>query len=386
MHTAIYIHLPYCLTKCPYCDFNSYGVGMDFPERLYTDSVLKEMDIYSHLLKERDIRSVFFGGGTPSLFTPGSIGRMLDRLSDLSVVSDDTEITLEVNPRTADEKKLREFGMAGINRISVGIQSFIQKKLDYFKRFCTPQDCNEIINDIKNAGFENFNIDLMYGAYGESVEDLCHDLKTAVGSGNNHLSVYCLTIEENTEFGKMHRDGELYIPDDELLAQMYGMTSEYLEKNGFRQYETSNFAREGFECAHNLTYWRSEDYIGFGAGAHSHMRKSENVLWGERWSNNRSPKHYIGSLSEGNKPVDYHEVLDRESSVQDALVMGLRLKEGIDISVFDNRYGIELKPERYHHLIEDGFVNIDGNRLYLTHKGFLYSNRLILDIISGIDL
>lgn len=386
MPSGIYIHLPYCLTKCPYCDFNSYGVGMNFPEKQYTDSVIREIDMYRDLLGDRRMETVFFGGGTPSLFSPESIERTIDGLAAKCVMEDNTEISMEVNPRTADKEKLRYFRHAGINRISVGVQSFVQKKLDYFKRFCTPSDCKRIISDVEDAGFDNYNLDLMYGADGETVEDLVYDLETAVSHGSRHISVYCLTIEENTEFGRMKRDGVLEMADDDLLSEMYSVTSDVLESRGYYQYETSNFARNGYECRHNLIYWRSGDYFGFGAGSHSHLHSSPKSDFGERWSNNRSPKHYMNEVFSGNKPVDYYEVLDRVSSLQDRLLMGLRLREGLDVGELEQRYGISIDTGEYSYLMEDGFLNADSNRIRLTRKGFLYSNRLILQILSGLSL
>lgn len=382
MSTGIYIHLPYCLTKCPYCDFNSYGTGPVFPEELYTSKVLGEIGFYQKNLKGRTIDTIFFGGGTPSLFSPESISRIIRRLSEFCRISDDAEITLEVNPRTADVNKLRSLKSCGVNRISVGIQSFLRKKLDYFERHCTPDDCHNIIDDIRTAGFENFNIDLMYGAYGEVVEDLAYDLETSVGYLNGHISVYCLTIEKNTEFGRLKEEGNLRMADDDQLSDMYSFTSEFLSQNGFNHYETSNFARSGHECRHNLIYWRCHDYFGFGAGAHSHISGDGTASYGERWSNNRSPKHYMKDISEGLKPVDYFEVLNRDSALQDRLVMGLRLSEGVDINEINDRYGVIIDPAGYRHLVEDGFLKTDNNRLSLTEKGFLYSDRIILEIVS----
>lgn len=382
--TGIYIHLPYCLTKCPYCDFNSWGSGSDFPEGNYTDSVLREIDLYRDMLHERSIDTVFFGGGTPSLFSARNVGMILERINKYSRITEKTESTLEVNPRTADSEKLMQFRYAGINRLSIGIQSFTQRKLDYFKRFCGPVDCFRIIDDVENAGYKNYNLDLMYGAEGESLKELEYDLDCSTRNTNKHISVYCLTIEENTEFGRLYREGRLNLPEDELLSDMYNFTSDYLEDRGFVQYETSNFARPGYECRHNLIYWRSMDYIGFGAGAHSHLGNYGKSAWGERWSNIRTPKHYMNTVYGGRVPVDKREELTKENSVNDAIMMGLRLREGIDTAELGKRYGIELDPESYGHLYEDGFIIGEDNTLRLTRKGFLYSNKLILDIISAI--
>jgi len=387
MTISIYIHLPYCLTKCPYCDFNSYGTGQDFPELKYTDSILKEIDLYDDTISGNNVATVFFGGGTPSLFSAKSIGKILDKLSEKTKIHNKAEITLEVNPRTADAGKLGQFKEAGINRISVGVQSFLHEKLDYFKRFCDPEDCIRTLHDVCEAGFDNYNIDLMYGGGGESLSDLEYDLNTAISLGNKHLSVYCLTIEDNTEFGALRKKGLLDLCDEETLSEMYLYTSDLLEDNGFIQYETSNFARDGYQCRHNLAYWRSQNYIGFGAGAHSHLGQTEACAWGERWSNFKTPKHYMNAVSKGMTPVDSRLELGREISLNDTLMMGLRLKEGLDLNRLRERFDVDLNidSENYIYLVEDGYIVPDRERLKLTKKGFLFSDRIIVDIISNIE-
>ena len=385
MSTGIYIHLPYCITKCPYCDFNSYGIGINFPEKEYTESLIKEISMYSELLGNRTVESVFFGGGTPSLFSAYSIEKIIDTIIENTSLTSDPEISLEVNPRTADGTKLQQLRSAGINRISIGIQSFIQKKLDYLRRYCTTDDCERIISDTDKAGFDSYNLDLMYGARDETIGELEHDLECATSCGNKHISVYCLTVEENTKFGYMENRGETLTAGDELLSQMYTLVSDKLGKRGFKQYEISNFAVPGYECRHNLIYWRSGDYIGFGAGAHSHLRSQDGYSWGERWSNTRTPRHYMKSITEGRKPVEQNEKLSREAALDDALMMGLRLSEGVNRGVLEERFGINTYITGIDHLVEDGFIEVDEESIRVTDKGFLHSNKIILEILSRIS-
>lgn len=384
MQQGIYIHLPYCVTKCPYCDFNSYGTGMDFPEDRYLDSLLGEIEMRSDILSGTRTETIFFGGGTPSLFKPESIDRIIQKISSKTALETDTEISIEVNPRTAGMDKLREFRQAGINRISIGIQSFTQGKLDFLKRFYDVSECDRIIRDVAAAGYDNCSMDIMYGLEGETLRELEYDLLRATQYGIPHISAYCLTIEEGTVFGSLHEKGMLNLPEDKVLSDMYSFASAFLDSRGYRQYEISNFSKNSYECRHNGIYWDCGNYIGFGAGAHSHITSDNEYPWGLRWSNIRAPGMYIRSVSSGDDPVGTREILDRDTAVRDLFLMGLRLRDGLVIESLERNYGIIIDRASIDYLIHDGFVEVKGGRLRISQKGIVYSNTLILKLLDSV--
>ena len=287
MALGLYIHIPYCVKKCPYCDFNSYGVGDSIPEKEYTETLLRELEFYRSELENATLTSIFFGGGTPSLFDPRNIEKILLKIFEITLAPGDIEISLEVNPKTADEEKLRNLRNSGVNRISVGVQSFSERKLKFLGRINSPLDSGRILEDVVRAGFKNYNLDLMYGTTGETLAEWDEDLTEAVRFGSTHISAYCLTIEEGTAFGMQLKAGNLKLPPDATLSRFISYTTDFLEDSGYRQYEISNYARAGYECRHNLLYWKGLDYLGIGAGAHSHMKSSDASAWGKRWANLR---------------------------------------------------------------------------------------------------
>lgn len=251
---GVYVHIPYCLTKCPYCDFNSYGTNGNFPEDGYVCALEREIESSRRILEGREISTVFFGGGTPSLFKPRSIGLVMEKLASIASFSPAAEVTLEVNPRTADKEKLVSLKRIGVNRISVGVQSFSQRKLDFYGRYTAPDDCTRALCDVQDAGFCNYNLDLIYGSSEETREEFEKDIRTGVSFSPTHISAYCLTIEPGTEFATLLRKGKLSIPDDSVLVRFMQSAREILEGEGYGNYEISNFARSGYECRHNLIY------------------------------------------------------------------------------------------------------------------------------------
>lgn len=382
MSFGIYIHLPYCITKCPYCDFNSYGTGGEFPEEKYTDAILAEIETYKPILNNRVVETVFFGGGTPSLFSSDSLKKIINRISVHSDIKDKAEVSLELNPKTVDEHKLNEFREIGINRLSVGVQSFTERKLDFYGRINKPKDSENVLNWIKNAGFDSFNIDLIYGSMDETLKELNYDLEKALSFNPPHISAYCLTIEDGTEFGRLYKSGKLKIPDDKRLGGFMNLTSMILENNGYTNYEISNFSKPGFECRHNLLYWRSNDYLGLGAGAHSHIRQEGEYLWGARWFNYRSPDKYISCNENSETSLCKKHVLTRQEFLEDNILMGLRLREGISTVRLEEKLGMKFDNEKIGYLVDDKFLNYDGDHLSLTPKGRLFANEIIVRVCS----
>lgn len=385
MALGLYIHIPYCVKKCPYCDFNSYGVGDRFPEKEYTETLLRELVLYEKELRGARLNSIFFGGGTPSLFDPRNIEKIILKTFEMTSSSGDIEISLEVNPKTADEEKLRNLRRAGINRISVGVQSFAERKLRFLGRINSPRDSRKILEDVVRAGFRNYNLDLMYGTRGETLPEWGEDLREAVRFGSTHVSAYCLTIENGTEFGRQFKAGKLRLPAEEALSRFISYTTDFLEDSGYGQYEISNYARAGYECRHNLLYWKGEDYLGIGAGAHSHMKSSDASVWGRRWANLRSPALYMKAVEEGKMPLDFTEDLSREEALEDEIIMGFRLNEGIDIPFLSGKYGVAPSRERMKSLCEDGFIEIADETIRLTKKGALLSDEIIVRLISSLE-
>ena len=374
---GVYVHIPYCLTKCPYCDFNSYGTNGNFPEDDYINALEREIENSRRIVEGREVSTVFFGGGTPSLFKSRSVGVVMEKLASIASFSPAAEITLEMNPRTADKEKLASLRRLGINRISVGIQSFSQRKLDFYGRFTTPDDCARALVDVRDAGFRNYNLDLIYGSSQETREEFENDIRTALSFSPTHISAYCLTIEPGTEFATLWRKGRLSLPDDSVLVGFMQSAREILEEEGYGNYEISNFARRGYECMHNLIYWNCHDYLGVGAGAHSHIRSGGEQGWGRRWSNIRNPELYMKRVTDDGSAVSASYDLSRTTALEDTLLMGLRLSGGVEIRDLKERFGCEPDDSGLQYLQSDGFVLTDGGRLRLTARGRIFTDELV---------
>jgi oxygen-independent coproporphyrinogen-3 oxidase len=384
MGFGIYIHIPYCIKKCPYCDFNSYGVGRLIPEVDYTEALLAELDTCSDAIARYPVTSIFFGGGTPSLFSSESIGRVIKKILGITSPLESLEVSIEVNPKTADLGKLLAFKEAGVNRVSLGVQSFSDKKLRFLGRINSPEDSIRVLEDAKKAGFENVNADLMYGCSFETPDEWGSELNKILEFDTAHVSAYCLTIEDDTEFSGLYSKGELILPDEETLSYMISLTGNVLEGAGYKQYEISNFAKPGFECRHNMLYWRGENYIGIGAGAHSHLDRCLDSEWGVRWANLKNPSAYMKSVFKRNRPIAFTELLDRQMALKERVLMGLRLGEGLDLGKIEDRFSVSLMSEGLDYLIGDEFIDVSDNRLRFNKKGLLVSNSIIYKILEAV--
>ena len=374
---GVYIHIPYCLTKCPYCDFNSYGTNGNFPEDDYIRALEREIESFGGIIRGREVSTVFLGGGTPSLLRAESVAAVMEKLASVASFSSGAEVSLEMNPKTADREKLVSFRRVGVNRISVGVQSFSQRKLDFYGRHTTPDDCVRALGDVREAGFSNFNIDLIYGSSKETQEEFENDIRSALSFSPTHISAYCLTIEPGTEFATLWRKGQLSLPDDSVLVEFMRRAREILEAEGYGNYEISNFALRGYECRHNLIYWNCHDYLGVGAGAHSHIRSEGGGGWGKRWSNIRNPELYMKRVAGDGNAVSASYDISRTTALEDTLLMGLRLRDGVEIEDVKKRFGCELETSGLQYLESDGFILTDGGRLRLTAKGTVFTDELI---------
>lgn len=385
---GLYVHIPYCIKKCPYCDFNSYGVGerpgpIELPEDSYLNALIAELEYYSELpaWHERQVRTIFFGGGTPSLFSVQAIEKVLQTINRLFPVHEEVETTLEANPSTIFEElgrdKLRGFREVGVNRISMGVQSFNAEKLKFLGRIHTAESLPAAISNIKAAGFSNFNLDLIFGVSGETLENWEKDLQAVLSARPTHISCYCLTIEPGTEFGRLNATGSLPLLEDDLQAEMFCLTQKLLNQSGYEQYEISNYAKPALECQHNLGYWSGRDYLGVGAGAHSFSKASGSGAWGMRWSNIPGPAQYIARAIAAGDCSQRKEELTEELAELEFFFLGLRLKTGVSPAEYERRFGRTIMSrylDKLKELSKDGLILESENKIQLTTKGFLFAD------------
>ncbi len=374
---SLYLHIPYCDSKCPYCDFNSYAVKR-WPEREYRDALIAEMTHYAALAPWRDgvVRTVFFGGGTPSLFAPASIAALLDAAFRLwPRTAPRIEITLEANPGTVDRARLRDFAAAEVNRVSFGVQSFQARQLTQLGRIHGAVEAIDAIADARGAGFDGINVDLMFAVPGQTVQEWEADLATAVSLRPDHISAYNLTYEDGTAFGSWRRSGALVPVPEEAEVAMFTRTRALLEAHGYVQYEISNYARPGRECAHNLNYWHAGPYLGVGAGAHSFARDPEP---GRRWGNEKSPGAYVERVGGAGHARVSDETLSREQACGEFVFLGLRCRAGFDGAEFERRFGLEVARAFPHAAVflRDGYLERAGDWWRLTEHGLLFADSI----------
>jgi putative oxygen-independent coproporphyrinogen III oxidase len=377
---SLYIHIPYCISKCPYCDFNSHVVA-EIPETGYTDALLRELEYYGaqDAWSGRLVQSIFFGGGTPSTFRPQSIGKLLAWVAATFQINADCEITLEANPGTVDSEKFFGYREAGVNRISVGAQSFQPRLLKFLGRVHNTDEAKQALRVVKQAGFDNFSFDLIYANPGQTLEELADDLDTALGFNPPHLSAYNLTFEEGTPFHREYRAGRMksLCEDDEIA--MAELIESKLSIAGLKRYEISNYSKPRWHSRHNANYWRSGDYLGLGAGAHSYRRESDGVT-GRRWSNEKSPAKYMELVNHNRYAVIEREVIDREKAAAEFMFLGLRMTEGISVQTFHRRFG--KTPAEFYPKIDiwiDGkLLQERGGFLGFTPQGLMVANSIFV--------
>jgi oxygen-independent coproporphyrinogen-3 oxidase len=366
---SLYIHIPFCRRKCKYCSFVSYqGREADIPA--YVDSLKKELALR---FGGEHIRSIYLGGGTPSLLTAEQVDDILCTIRSLFAVNGGAEITIEANPGTVDARYLAEVRTVGINRLSLGVQSFDDKELALLGRIHTSTEAREAMRLARNAGFTNLNIDLIYGLPGQNLAGWQNTLKQAMGLSPEHISLYALTLEEDAPLFQAIERGELPAPDSDFTADMYELAEHMLGEYGYRHYEISNWARSGFECRHNLVYWQNLPYIGAGVAAHS-------CIYGHRLANTSDLDIYLNAFS-SNEPLLYEldEVIGPELQLSETVILGLRLSEGIQTDYIKNHFGIDLL-KRYgseiEELVDAGLVECNDRCISLTPRGRLLGNEV----------
>jgi len=339
---SLYIHMPWCVRKCPYCDFNSHATDGALPERGYVEALLADLEQQAPAVEGRRIETIFIGGGTPSLFSPAAIHDLLQGVRSRIDVADDAEITMEANPGTVEIAKFRGFREAGVNRLSIGIQSFNDAHLKKLGRIHGSREARLAAEIAREAGFENFNLDLMFGLPDQTVDDALTDVKTAIGLNPTHLSFYQLTLEPNTVFHKYPPR----LPEDDRIWAMQQSGQALLAEHGYGQYEVSAYAREGYRCRHNLNYWRFGDYLGIGAGAHGKITNAAGQTITRTWKI-KHPQHYLEFAGLPDRQGSQATV-PREDVPFEFLMNHLRLREGFAEAAFGERTGLPvavLEPE-----------------------------------------
>lgn len=381
---GIYLHIPFCLSKCPYCDFNSVATS-SWPEEEYVIALLAELTTYAH--KQRFakfcVRSVYFGGGTPSLFQPRSFEKILSTIASLWSLCADAEVTLEANPGTVDLARLQGFLASGVNRLSLGVQSFSAPTLQRLGRTHTGRDAIAAVVAAQRVGFRNLNVDLIFAVPGQSPSDWERDLQQACALGPTHISAYNLTYEDGTPFAQWRRTGRLLPVDEDAEMEMFLTTESILREHGYERYEMSNFALPGFACRHNLGYWRSLPYVGLGAGAHGFTPAPGRPHWGVRWSNVRSPARFMASVRIRGHGRTLVEKLDRRRAAGEFVFLALRCTEGIDRMAFARRFGASLEEEfaTLARLAAEGLLEQTPRGWKLSDRGFLLADTVFTEFV-----
>lgn len=377
---AVYIHIPFCTNKCFYCDFNSY-VLKDQPVMDYLRALDKEMELTVHANPPGRIKSIFVGGGTPTVLKPDEMEYFLQSVKrHFPEWSDDIEFSMEANPGTTDLEKLSVMREGGVNRISFGVQAFQNSLLTGIGRIHDTDDVYRSLENARRAGFDNMSIDLMFGLPNQTLDMLTESVDKALELGLPHYSIYSLKVEENTLFHTMYQRNQLPLPDEEDELNMYLLLMERMQAAGYKQYEISNFAKPGFESRHNMTYWRNEDYYGLGAGAHGYIGRQRHV-------NIKGVNPYNETANQGLPRLESFEV-SREEAMEDFLMVGLRVLDGVSRSRFRQQFGISMEEVfagPLNKMIGAGLLDSTDDGYKLSSKGILFGNDVFAEFIGSLS-
>jgi oxygen-independent coproporphyrinogen-3 oxidase len=370
---SLYIHIPWCVRKCPYCDFNSHAAGDSLPETDYVAALIADLEQQLQYVEKRQLLSIFIGGGTPSLFTPQAIAEILTGVEKRIAFSDGIEITLEANPGTIDEARFAGFRAAGANRLSIGIQSFNQRHLQTLGRIHNSEQAQHAASVARRAGFERFNLDLMHGLPNQTVAEALQDLQTAIDCAPPHLSWYQLTLEPNTEFYKFPPR----LPDDEVLADIQEAGENMLARHGYHRYEISAFAKPDMQCVHNRNYWEFGDYLGIGAGAHGKITQADGHII--RTQKSRLPKDYLA-----NPEKTQLNQIEKNDLPFEFMLNALRLCDGFDRDLFYARSGLDFSiiAGQINRLINEKLLQQSGKQIRPTEQGINFLNDVIRRFID----
>lgn len=389
---GLYVHIPFCVKKCKYCDFNSYKMDIDSKKR-YIEDLKIEMELYSNKLykdnkyknkeccslnKNDKITSIFVGGGTPSILTSDEIREVFISIKEMFDIDENAEITIECNPGTLTLEKLKTMKEIGINRLSIGLQAIQEKHLNFIGRIHTYEEFEKNYKDALSVGFKNINIDLMYSLPNQTLCDWKETLEKVVHLNPTHISAYSLILEEGTELYNMYESNKFELIDENVDIEMYEYTINYLKSKGYNQYEISNYSKEGYNCEHNILYWECEHYIGIGAGASGYINEN-------RYNNVESLEDYHLSLVKREKPIQENEILSEKDMIEEKIFIGLRMNKGIKFEDFKKKFGIDFR-EKYNKQIEmllaRKLINQSFEGIQLTQKGREISNSVFIEFME----
>lgn len=376
---AVYVHWPFCLSKCPYCDFNSHVRHGGIDEARFLRAYETEIAATGARVTHRTVSSIFFGGGTPSLMQPSSVQAILDCIGKHWTIAPDVEITLEANPTSVEATRFRGFRAAGVNRVSLGVQALDDSSLKELGRLHTAQEALDAVA-VARSIFDRYSFDLIYARPRQTLDGWAAELKHAIAEAAEHLSLYQLTIEPDTPFFGLHRAGKLTVPDQDLARDLYDLTQAVCSGAGLPAYEVSNHARPGAECRHNLVYWRGHDYAGIGPGAHGRLTIDNRRIATET---EKRPEAWLMRVEETGTGLTVEEKLTSGEAADEYLLMGLRLAEGIDPARYSALSGRNLNPRRISILRNEGAVETTADgRLRVTQSGFPLLDAVVADLAA----
>ncbi|MDR2077958.1 MAG: radical SAM family heme chaperone HemW [Rickettsiales bacterium] len=383
---SLYIHYPFCLSKCPYCDFNSYRIAnVDLDE--FLKAYLEEIEYYSNILPGRTVNTIFFGGGTPSLMPVNFLEAIMEKIYSRFRVDKDAEISLEANPTSCEINKFREFRLMGINRLSIGVQSLEEKRLKFLGRIHSSSDVLRAIEIARLCFSGSYSIDLIYAVPGQKIEEWLMELKTALELSPGHMSLYQLTIEPGTEFSRKN----IETADEYTAAEMYKVTNEFLESRGMYLYEVSNYAASGYRCRHNLNYWNSGEWLGIGAGAHSRLCFQDEFVNGYRprisVENIKNFTKWWENTMKFGRGCRILKNLSREESIEEMLLMGLRLRDGVlvdNVKKYIELHSgsiVDILNDNYRILAEKKYIEVSGDNVRIPLEHFCILESIVERII-----
>ena len=374
MSISIYIHYPFCRSKCPYCDFNSY-CNLNIEEEELIKAYLNEIEYYKDIIKDKVIDTIYFGGGTPSLMSEKLLSNIMNKINSLYKINKNCEISLESNPNSINYTKLKSFKDIGINRLSIGVQSLIDEDLKFLGRIHNKDEAIKAINNAQKIFNDRYSIDLIYGRPNQNLKEWKNELNKAIQLSPFHISLYQLIIEKGTPFYR----NKVQTPNEDIATKLYEETHNILEKNNIFQYEISNYAKNGYECKHNLVYWNNGEWIGIGAGAHGRININQ-----KRYSiqNLKKPLNWLDKTLKNKNGISIKKLLSKQEIIEEYLIMGLRIKDGIKIKNLqknidcNNFYDI-LDKNNIEFLAKLNLINANDKNIKLTKKGFLLLNSVI---------
>lgn len=373
---SIYIHIPFCQKKCFYCNFRS--TTDDTLVEDYIKGLIKEIVLYKDLLKTSIIETIYIGGGTPSFISETYIAEIIETINKYNDLSQLKEFTIEVNPGTLNEKKLRTYKKLRINRLSMGLQSSDNKMLKTIGRIHTFEEAKAAYHLAREIGFENISLDLIFGLPGQSISDFEVSINEVIKLAPEHISAYSLKVEEETPLFNLIKEKTLVLPKEEMDREMYQQLIRLLEKNNYHLYEISNFSKKGYESKHNMAYWKRQEYFGFGLAAHGYLKN-------KRYGNTENFDDYFQMLSKNNRPIISEESLNKEDALFEEIMLGLRLKKGINLKKLNKNYAIDFlnsKRETIQFLLDEELITINKESLKLTIKGMDLSNQVIAQLVD----